>query len=74
MSAEWLPIATAPKDGTDILGANAEHVFVVFWLHNAMHPKPGSWVSRPGCWAFSPTHWMPLPPAPVLTTQLDTDS
>lgn len=21
-----------------------------------------------------PTHWMPLPPAPVLTTQLNTDS
>lgn len=74
---EWMPIETAPKDGTEVL--------VYFRQHGA---KSVSWSDRDGCsdseWATwcvddhkhgpfpvrgymkkDSTHWMPLPPPPV---------
>ena len=55
----WMPIATAPKDGSDILAYNPatrKHV-VVFWKRDA-------WIFPELVFSSSITHWMPLPDAP----------
>ena len=60
---QWQPIATAPKDGTQVLvhdcGATMVSVYVtdphgvgVGWYDNGIMNPP-------------PTHWMPLPPVPA---------
>jgi len=75
----WMPIETAPKDGTEILVWNAVpvgdasgSVMCVYW----------NCVDRDWEWcvvysqdylggyatASNPTHWMPLPPAPGAAT------
>lgn len=55
----WQPIATAPKDGTEVL------------LTDGHYKRTGYWARRIGCWSVdtvvvlsSPTHWMPLPAPP----------
>ena len=67
---DWLPIESAPKDGTDILlwfGHSVGWISLCKWYQK----KNRGW-----CWVCSydhkahlwePTHWMPLPepPAPV---------
>lgn len=58
----WQPIATAPKDGTRVLGFSAsrtEPCVIVQWAKNS------GWWTKPGCYNVATlTHWMPLPPAP----------
>ena len=71
----WLPIETAPKDGTDILGMymhiETQIVHNIFWLDNEYEPEENGWwtyeyseVSRMKLegWML-PTHWIPLPAA-----------
>lgn len=75
--SKWLPIDTAPKDGTAVL--------VTFWPHHGPDKSTstcavaawwkndngvgGDWViycsliQEPRLY-FTPTHWMPLPPPP----------
>lgn len=75
---QWLPIETAPKDGTNVLCWSAE--FGARESRNITY-TPGSpghaegrtdrwweWLEPKKCWAFnwSPTHWMPLPPPPGI--------
>ena len=73
---EWLPIETAPKDGTRILVGREGYprksgktpVNVVRW----MRVKHGSQTSTRKVWhlargvqlPYAPTHWMPLPSPP----------
>ena len=73
--AMWLPIETAPKDGTDILAALLFRdgcdggILTIRW-----HDGWGQWVMS-GCIVgiqnnakddenADPTHWMPLPAPP----------
>lgn len=64
----WQPIASAPKDGTKILVGAAHRTGqwlpeVVMWLDD---PSDGD--ARWWPWSFpeqQPTHWMPLPAAPI---------
>ena len=80
MSGEWLPIDTAPKDGTEILltafeddGAQFE-TWPMRWAHiqrNGLFPgRIGMWTHVSGItWnddslGAGPTHWMPLPALP----------
>ena len=65
----WQPIATAPKDGTDILIMTRETMHVVRWEN--VHGDFYYWVvddNKHGPFTLrgnEPTHWMPLPePAP----------
>jgi hypothetical protein len=70
--SEWLPIETAPKDGTQFLVVNDRGIFVVSWdkdgpdncLDDFWHVWSGKfWMDLRG---MEPTHWMPLPDRPPL--------
>lgn len=59
-AAQWQPMATAPKDGTEVL------------LTNGSYKRAGWWAKHRNCWSVDavvpmaePTHWMPLPAAPA---------
>lgn len=65
---EWWPIETAPKDGTWVLahgdGQGWENcTFVCEWAED-LGGYTG-WQEVPGDKLAHPTHWMPLPSAPV---------
>lgn len=70
--SEWQTMDTAPKDGTTILIHNPH------WADGTVHPAKWfddpsglgcDWQTIDGWWSDgcddSPTHWMPLPDAPV---------
>jgi hypothetical protein len=75
----WMPIETAPKDGTRIMLADATDVETGQWVEAIAFPNtrtefPAGWeddrydaahVFEPGFLGKQPTHWMPLPPPPV---------
>jgi hypothetical protein len=63
-AANWLPIESAPRDGTNILGCDGEKMTAVYWNYF------GYWeLSVCGIYTedaeWHPTHWRPLPAAPV---------
>ena len=58
----WRPIATAPKDGTAILGWWAGECMIVNWcvfIERWESSHDGEDLFMP-----EPTHWMPLPEGP----------
>jgi len=67
---EWQPIATAPRDGTNILTYGLGGIQIEKWDTDEYARKP-----RPfwRCYARNstdnrmaqPTHWLPLPDPPV---------
>ena len=67
----WLPIETAPKDGTNIL----VHWPEMFHCSFTAHWNTGKWSDAPIGWKWSgwsnnafqvgPTHWQPLPKPPI---------
>jgi hypothetical protein len=68
--SEWESIATAPKDGGDLILLSENGIRVAHWTDQsrwfkgwfiAMDGKPGSG----GMFAKNPTHWMPLPASPI---------
>jgi hypothetical protein len=59
---QWRPIATAPKDGSDILAYEEEDGIAIIWWGF------GCWLNDAGTndgLSPTPTHWMPLPDAPT---------
>ncbi len=69
----WQPIATAPKDGTEILAITASGRYtIVHWYTHYFEGKVDpyrepNWVDaatfQGGAFHYPhPTHWMPLPP------------
>lgn len=61
--SDWRDISTAPKDGTRIMVWNSfAGVYSSAYL-NGEWPLYG-WGNE-GVWYPRPTHWMPLPDAPV---------
>lgn len=63
---DWLPIETAPKDGTLMLLANTDWVPAQIRGEGAPIKVGGYWE---GTWnifgaSWWPTHWCPLPPPP----------
>lgn len=66
----WQPIATAPKDGTDVLAWMHEQVVVARWDDQRFYSRPQpfwkSWGPRGSCAdrGSQPLWWMPLPSAP----------
>jgi len=60
---EWRPIATAPLDGRRILVWTAKSgCALAYWF--ATDDDYGWWSSDEQG-VVQPTHWMPLPPAPI---------
>jgi hypothetical protein len=59
--ADWQPIETAPKDGTDILVYDNGVMFVTSWVD--VDGWQGWWET--GRVEPPPTHWMPLPDPPT---------
>ena len=77
-SASWLPIESAPRDGTYILlagqsGYNTTPLRVEVCKFDHEYRPRNPWVNH-SCDAFSdggaaPTHWMPLPFLPNASGQ-----
>lgn len=80
--SEWKPIETAPKDGTDILIAQAgcERVYKGGWAtqaetgHGAWRVSDNFWSEAEGAFLsikltddFA-THWMPIPAPPATVS------
>jgi len=60
--AVWQPIATAPKDGTQVLLFRAGKSMVQGWWNRGGAFHMPHWSTPSGL--FDPTHWRPLPPPP----------
>ena len=58
----WRPIATAPKDGTPILGWWFNECMIVDWC--VVVERWGSTHDGEDMFLPEPTHWMPLPEGP----------
>jgi len=72
--ADWRDIATAPKDGTNILVTDGSQIAVMYWVKG---DRPGDW--RWQGWLLAAmdygdsgkdhmdelTHWQPLPALPI---------
>lgn len=69
--AEWMPIETAPKDGTRLLLVGKVYAglpFVGVWSPTDFNPAQ-PWlnaISITRLYEHVPTHWMPLPPPPSV--------
>lgn len=71
---EWRPIETAPRDGTPFVGLKGRLSFrtkMQDYYVKAPHEEGGptfrqAWTAEDSSSLFpwSPTHWLPLPPAP----------
>jgi hypothetical protein len=59
----WMPIETAPRDGSEVLVFNRATGPYVSQYDNGEWPKHG-WDNKPGVWYPVPSHWMPLPTPP----------
>ena len=60
---DWQPIATAPKDGTEILVYTRSECFYVV-VYDDVFSAPWRIRNDEGLNETVPTHWMPLPEAP----------
>ena len=60
----WLPIETAPKDGTRIILVGESKKVWCDCRWEKMTRVPDRWISFVGPVPFKPTHWMPIPEAP----------
>lgn len=74
MGDEWQPIATAPKDGTWIIGYrprsfDGEPDYLHMHWYVSATPELCEWQGYEWAiphWSDQPTHWMPLPNPPAL--------
>lgn len=68
MRGEWLPIETAPKDGTVVLvyaenrNVTTKHYYLAWFDARTANKHRPAWYS--GSWAVQATHWQPLPLPP----------
>lgn len=71
---EWRSIETAPTDGTDFLvtggtletelaGSDDYETAIVYRIGSQFHVPHTCYYA---VWVNNPTHWMPLPKAPVV--------
>ena len=59
----WLPIETAPKDGSKFLAWRRHSTIPLIVFYNAEYDQ---YECNDGHLVFSITHWMPLPKAPAM--------
>lgn len=64
--AEWRPIETAPKDGTEVLVFEPSREGVQAWLGSGWFDNSLGWLDNArSSLHLNPTHWMPLPESPA---------
>lgn len=64
MVGGWMPIETAPKDGTEILGYTEEvGALVLYW--DSMTGEMDHWSDGMSVSFWKPSHWMPVPLPPT---------
>jgi hypothetical protein len=69
----WDPIETAPKDGDRVLAVCADaqypRVNITWWADDGWRfmPQPDKFIA-PGPAHWFPTHWMPLPAPPDVSS------
>lgn len=73
MSEKWLPIESAPKDGTEVLAYAADKAINGHFYGVAMWADKSEWPPNSVAgwfWPFRirPTHFQPLPPPPGSET------
>lgn len=64
---DWQPIATAPKNVPVLVALSGRQVSRRDGQHGVIQVAANrgrGWISIPGMWSCSPTHWMSLPAAP----------
>lgn len=78
-SGVWLPIETAPKDGTSVLlfmaggdGEDPNRTIAVGMWDKFDYCTMG-WLMEAGDGWLSPSHWMPLPTPPAASFQARVD-
>lgn len=68
MNSEWLPIESAPRDGTTILFWRKEFQNLGLGFYRNGHVFTGGFVMSPSAipreWEDVATHWMPIPKSP----------
>ncbi len=86
MRNEWLPIDSAPKDGTEVLLHGPEGIDIGQWQEEIEDVCESGVVVQCGFDAGffgrvyaagcnePPTHWMPLPDPPVLTPRREQEA
>ena len=67
----WMPIASAPKDGADVL-LFCDRVHIGDYLPGVYEWNAGAWWIEGGQITGNPTHWMPLPQPPIHDTKEQT--
>ncbi len=68
---KWLPIASAPKDGTEILTYRGVGLIAVAaWMSVG---KYANWIVTDGMEIINLTHWMPLPAGPIVPPPEDAE-
>lgn len=72
ISQSWMPISTAPKDGTKILFASKHYAGVNLGFYEDGHIWTGGFAMQPSAipreWEDVATHWMAIPPIPGSAT------
>lgn len=67
---EWKPIATAPRDGRDVLVFGDGSYAVACWNGQEWRDMGDiGWAGMDGHNGNQPTHWMPLPEPPSTDTE-----
>lgn len=67
----WLPIETAPKDGTSILAYHENHGYVGIVVFKDNEWELVDVANQPVGIGFYPTHWSPIPPSQALSGKGD---
>jgi hypothetical protein len=70
-ASEWLPIETAPQDGTEVLAFMPGFglgQMVLYWMDEY-------WREKANCMGLKcpPTHWMPLPAPPTASLNISNE-
>lgn len=66
-NSNWLPIETAPRDGSEIMVCNSKYYIPETASFRTYHPNAQgtpTWRANNTGIKLNPTHWMPLPPRP----------
>jgi hypothetical protein len=69
-SRRWQPIATAPKEGADVLLWSSSPSHADYYIGRYEAGESGAWDTEAGWFSddgadIDPTHWMPLPAPPI---------